>query len=127
MGCSSPAEDVAANVWAWINGAQDVNSDTGGFAAFIRSYTELQHQARYGTSMATGEMQNASNNVSANFFIELRNNLSDTDPTKWQLPSIRTIGEADAGAAASVVFEGDYASWAGTLLFPYLEEPYFFE
>lgn len=127
VGVAGPTGDVAPNVWAWINGAKDVNTDTGGFAAFIRSYTELQHRARFGTSMETGEMQRASNNVSANFFADLLENLRRDDSADWQLPAIRTIGEADAGAAASVVFHGDYAAWAGTLLFPYLGEPYFFE
>ena len=43
-----------------------------------------------------------------------------------QLPPIDNIGRLDAGAAASTVFGGVYAPWAGTLLFPYLGHDDFF-
>lgn len=119
-----PRDGVDPNVWLWIAGAQDVNSNSGGFAGFIRDYTERQHEARYGVPMAPGEIQEASNGVAFNFFSDVLGNFSDAEP---MLPSIRDIGEADAGAAASVVFGGDYAPWAGTLLFPYLGESFFFD
>lgn len=54
-----PRDGVDPNVWLWIAGAQDVNSNSGGFAGFIRDYTERQHEARYGVPMAPGEIQEA--------------------------------------------------------------------
>ena len=104
-----PVEGVDLNVWTWITGAKGVNSSTAGFGGFIRSYTALQYEARYGSEMGPTQMQAASNGVAANFFKNLLANLvHDNTPSEWVLPNIITIGEGDAGAAASQVFGGDY-------------------
>lgn len=95
-----PKSGVDPSVWAWIAGAQDVNSGVGGFAGFIRTYTEHQHEAREGVSMVPGEIQYASNSVAANFFTDVLSKLQDTK----ELPTIREIGEADAGDAFPFLF-----------------------
>jgi len=113
-----PADGIPRNVWQWVEGAGDVNVSGGAFSGFIRNYTNFQHILREGGPMAVGEMQRASNTVASKFLADILVRLNKPDPAKWTMPNIREIGENDAGAAASVVFDGDFAPWAGTLLFP---------
>ena len=82
-----------------------------------------QAELRTGKILSDTEIQAASNGVAFKFLTKI---LGTFDRDR-EMISIRTIAEADAGAAASAAISGDYAPWAGTLLFPCLGEPYFFK
>lgn len=113
---------VAEGVWTWVHGAGSVNSAVGFNAVFIREYTKIQYQLRGGDpAEALNRNQDASNNIAFSLATDILAN--------GNLPGIQGLGAIDAGAAASLVFrdlalhpEGDYAAWAGTLLFPYLND-----
>lgn len=114
-----PKPGVDRAVWTWIQGAADVNAARGFEAIFIREYTVAQYRIRGLSSAAeTPEQLNqlASNTIARNL---LRDILKE-----GSLPGIEGLGAIDAGAAASEVFShkgvNDYAPWAGTLLFPFL-------
>lgn len=115
---------------AWVAGAKNVNGESGLFADFIREYTIYMQETRGHTPQFPGQpeanAQAASNGVARNFFNDIKSRFGD-DSTKFTLPTIRETGENDAGAAAQVVFNGEYVPWAGTLLFPYLGYDEFFK
>jgi Ca2+-binding RTX toxin-like protein len=123
-----PKAGVDLAVWKWIEGAAKVNSGVGFFADFIREYTKVQYQMRGGTGSAEFLNQKASNNIAFNLINDIL-----APANGGSLPGISGLGAIDAGAAASTVFAGlpgasggDYAPWAGTLLFPYLGFDNFF-
>lgn len=116
----------------WLRGATQVNAGHGSFAALIRTYTETQHELRYGTAIPEGMMQEASNAVAQALLADL---LGDNDredsSNRWpkgKVPDIARISEADATAVSDVLFSitGDTAAspinaaWSGTLLFSLL-------
>ena len=121
-----PKPGVDPAVWRWIEGATKVNAGEGFFADFIREYTKIQYRIRGGdASLAEAKNQQASNEIALNLANDILAN--------GNLPGISGLGAIDAGAAASTVFtggphgsSGDYAPWAGTLLFPYLGFDQFF-
>lgn len=123
-----PNTGVDESVWAWINGAKDVNAVDGLFAEFIHGYTVYQQMGRYGLSEqeAMDAAQSASNRIAERLAEDILAN-------DGKLPGIIGLGVIDAGAAASDVFDqpatpgGDYAPWAGTLLFPFLGSDSFFQ
>lgn len=55
----------------WLRGATEANAGRGTMAALIRTYTETQYQLRYGTSIPTGKMQEASDAVAQNLLNDL--------------------------------------------------------
>ena len=118
----------------WLRGATEANADRGSFAALIRTYTETQYQLRYGTSIPTGKMQEASDAVAKNLLADL---LGDNDQeglvNRWpkgQVPDIGRIAFADARAVGAVLFNRDLndtaaelqqnSAWSGSLLFSLL-------
>lgn len=130
-----PKAGVDPRVWFWVKGAVDVNRGVGFFADFIREYTKIQYRQRIGNAVEEEQLnrdaeaanQIASNLIAFNLVTDLLNHEGD-------LPGITGLGAIDAGAAASTVFrnigpiaEGDYAPWAGTLLFPFLGSKDFFK
>src|SRR3990167_4548974 len=124
-----PKAGVDKAVWAWINGAPDVNAGHGFFGDFIREYTKAQYIIRGGnpgdsTEVNKKEAEDRNQAASNNIAFNLAQDLLDHD---GRLPGIVGLGAFDAGAAAGGVFrdmlshpDGDYTPWAGTLLFPYL-------
>ena len=124
-----PKAGVDKAVWAWINGAPDVNAGHGFFGDFIREYTKAQYIIRGGnpgdsTEVNKKEAEDRNQAASNNIAFNLAQDLLDHD---GRLPGIVGLGAIDAGAAAGGVFrdmaphpDGDYTPWAGTLLFPYL-------
>lgn len=125
-----PKDGVDPLVWRWIDGARRVNSGDGFFADFIREYTKEQYRIRGGAPASAEALnQRASNRIALNLMHDILENTTEAG----LLPGITGLGAIDAGAAASEVFatlpglgDGDYAPWAGTLLFPYLGYPNFF-
>ncbi len=121
---AGPAPDVDPDVWEWVGGARDVNSNTGFFASFIRQYTEAQYDLRYGAdsisqSALDANVQIASNLIASNFAADIISKIND--PTaQSQLPDIKSVANDDAGAAASTIFNSNFSPWAGTILFAYL-------
>jgi len=121
-----PKPGVDASVWRWIDGARLVNAGDGFFADFIREYTKSQYSLREGdVGDAEFRNQKASNEIGINVILDILDN-------GGALPGIEGLGVQDAGAAASTVYvgsytpNGDYAGWAGTLLFPFLGHYDFF-
>ena len=116
-----PATDSSS---LWLRGATEANANRGAMAALIRSYTDTEYQLRYGTSIPTGKMQEASDAVAQN----LLDDLLGRNPSEWprgQVPDINRIALADANAVGEALFKfaGDTAAppinaaWSGTLLF----------
>ena len=120
-------QDEYEAVWTWLKGATSVNAGEGFQADFIREYTKIQYQLREG-DVADAETRNqtASNEIA--FAV-----VNDILVNGGSLPGIEGLGVQDAGRAASTVFttdslvDGDYAPWAGALLFPFLGHDAFFE
>jgi hypothetical protein len=126
-----PLPGVDPAVFNWISNAVSINHQDGFAADFIAQYTIDQKFLRdgptatvQGLSVVAGA-QKASNEIAFNVIQDILDN-------RGTLPGIEGLGVQDAGAAASTVFEdqqyeaGDYAGWAGTLLFPYLGEPQYY-
>ncbi len=44
----SPKDGVDPAVWNWVNGALQVNENSGDYAAFIRNYSSSQYEMRFG-------------------------------------------------------------------------------
>lgn len=115
-----PKTGIDVGVWAWVNGAIKVNAADGFAADFIREYTATQFSLRGLVSPFSPEQPNqlASNNIALRLLIDI--------VAYGDLPGIEGLGAIDAGAAASDVFAHDdvqeYAPWAGTLLFPFLNQ-----
>ncbi|MCK1540945.1 hypothetical protein IVB12_02790 [Bradyrhizobium sp. 179] len=116
----TPKAGVDQGVFNWISNAININSQRGFAADFIATYTIEQKELRDGqTDDVDGLAQKASNNIAFNV-------ISGILASDGVIPSVQGLGVYDAGAAASTVFidsdnpNGDYAGWAGTLLFPYL-------
>lgn len=110
-----PKLGVDVGVWTWIDGARKVNANDGFYAVFIREYTKAQLQLRKDSIDSISpeqKTQTASN--------EIANRLLQDILDKGNLPDALGVGAIDAGVAAGKVFGGDFAPWAGTLLFPYL-------
>ncbi len=117
---------IDPNVIAWIAGAAGVNSDTSSAGQFIRNYTAAIYQIRYGTAPCESQLNYASNQIAIGFANGILHN-------GGQLPSIEGLGAIDAGYSASSLFTqgpedagGVYSPWAGTLLFPYLNDSNFY-
>lgn len=123
-----PREGINESVWTWLVGAPDVNAGNGFFGDFIREYTKKQFELRGGSPVEAGRRnQEASNNIAFTLAQDIINQ-------HGVLPGPVALGSIDAGQAASSVFkqgdhtvDGDYAPWAGTLLFPFLRDNQFFE
>lgn len=115
----------------WLRGATEANAGRGSFSELIRNYTEVQHGLRYGTSVPTGKMQEASNAVAENLLEDLLGESTDGWPL-GRVPDINRIAKSDARAVGRVLFgpeaghdELDTAfvwnsAWSGTLLFSLL-------
>lgn len=129
----TPKQGVERSTWLWVRGAADVNSNTGYFANFIRSFSAIEYKARTGQDLAPGALDRASNDIARRFL---------DDSLRLGLPTILRTGEFDAGGIANGVFSsgpgafqpnelfqstGDYAPWPGTLLFAYLGVDQFFK
>ena len=121
-----PLPGVDPNVLAWIEGAQGVNDGSSAAGIFIRAYTQTMYEERYGFSLTDDQLNLASNNIA----ISLAQSIISENGL---LPSIEGLGAIDAGSIASQIFDifpdsptGDYAPWAGTLLFPFIGEPNFY-
>lgn len=116
-----PAEGVDEAVWVWVNGAKNVNSNTGAFAHYIRNYTLYQYQLRAGAPPPNPDqlVQNASNDIARNFISDILYGgdkdgfLFTNTQFKGELPSLHGIGLIDAGGAASQVFNGPASSTRG--------------
>lgn len=116
----SAAPGISHEVWTWIAGAKNVNAGIGSFAQLIRDNTARQWEIRYGTQMPQVELDKASNNIAYAVATDF------LDPTRTSAPTLAEIGARDAGAVASGVFGsdlhpgepfGNWAAWAGTILF----------
>jgi hypothetical protein len=120
--------DVDPAVYLWIEGAQKVNSKTGGFATYIREYTKRQWELRAGDTAQNFELQiqTTSDLIAQRFFATfLGDNLDKEGPQRLTppssnfnsatltssagtVPSLETIAKIDAASAASVVFSEQY-------------------
>lgn len=118
-------------VYAWINGASGVNANSSYFGNYIHTYTASQYTMRYGEISdedITSKVNQASNEIGLTLAERIIAN-------GGALPSIEGLGAVDAGESARTVFsnsthqvpEGDYAGWAGTLLFSFLGYDNFFK
>lgn len=118
-----PELGVDPSVWLWVSGARQVNADDSSyFSDFIRDYTTKQYELRYGTTSGL-DIDEASDQIAKAFAEDIIAN--------GVLPDLDTIGVYDAGKTASEVFDqhtvdstGNYAPWAGTILFPFLGQGY---
>ena len=63
-----PKTGVDPAVWTWVNGAIGVNSNSGGFAGYIRQYTAEQYQLRSGSARSSDDIQGASNDIAATLY-----------------------------------------------------------
>ncbi|WGL29918.1 hypothetical protein OWC53_10405 [Pectobacterium brasiliense] len=119
-------------VYTWLQGAREVNNDSSVYSVFIRNYTKIQYELRYGElnelelSILNNKIDEASNNIG---FELVRNILNHNG----LLPGLEGLGVLDGGEAARKVFqgdiypEGDFTGWAGTMLFPFLGYDRFYE
>jgi hypothetical protein len=86
----------------WLRGATEANAGHGAFSELIRSYTETQYQLRYGKSIPTGKMQEASDAVAQNLIDDLRGkNLSTWECAKCSL--IGRCGRCCTADAQSII------------------------
>ncbi|PID40938.1 MAG: hypothetical protein CR984_00630 [Proteobacteria bacterium] len=114
----APKAGVDIGVWYWFGGAGEVNRNDSLRGTFIQEFTQIQYNLRGGTGDSALVGQDASNRIGLAAIDDIVKN--------GFLPDATGLGVADAGAVASTVFslpyspDGDYAPWAGTLLFPYL-------
>lgn len=121
----TPKEGIDKSVWEWVRGAKQVNGNENGFfPQYIRNYTAEQYRLRFdpvaSEEFVFEKVQRASNRVAQRFARQIIND-------GGFLPNLDVVGRIDAGAAASELFvsgelgiSGDYAPWAGTILFPFL-------
>ncbi|QPH54745.1 hypothetical protein [Pontivivens ytuae] len=113
-----PAPGVDPGSFTWITGASDVNRNSNDQGEFIQEFTKIQYQLYGGEGNAVEVAQQASNGIGFNLINDVLSN--------GTLPDLMGLGIADAGAVASTVFDidgdgsGNFAPWAGTLLFPFL-------
>ncbi|POE08442.1 hypothetical protein BV921_16015 [Pectobacterium odoriferum] len=119
-------------VYTWLQGAREVNNDSSVYFVFIRNYTKIQYELRYGElnelelSILNNKIDEASNNIG---FELVRNILNHNG----LLPGLEGLGVLDGGEAARKVFQGDtypkgdFTGWAGTMLFPFLGYDRFYE
>ena len=122
----APATDQSL---LWLRGATEANADRGAMAALIRTYTDTQHQLRYGVPMPSGKMQEASNAIANKLLDDIEGKNAPFWP-KGQVPDIARIAFADARAVGAVLFNGDLndtaaelqqnSAWSGSLLFSLL-------
>ena len=110
-----PVEGLETNVWTWVSGAMQVNSNQGYSAYYIREYTRSQYEQRYGITLSDTDLNIASNTIAENFI---------NDILTGETPTIEELGLIDAapiaGSIFDEVFSENYAGWSGTMLFPFL-------
>jgi Ca2+-binding RTX toxin-like protein len=104
----------------WLEGARDVNRDTGDQSDFIRDYNNLQSQLRYGTAVTDAQMNQASDTIVIRVINQILDNASD--PLISDIPNIETIASSDAQPTAQLLFNNEEhpAGWAGNPLFLFL-------
>lgn len=113
-------------------GAREVNNDSSVYSVFIRNYTKIQYELRYGelNELELSILNNKINEASNNIGFELVDNILSHSGL---LPGLEGLGVLDGGEAARKVFqgdiypEGDFTGWAGTMLFPFLGYDRFYE
>ncbi len=113
----SPKDGVDPAVWNWVNGALQVNANSGDYASFIRTYSEAQYVIRFG-SVSETSLQTVSNAVCE----AVANDILSSAV----LPSLGIIGETDAGRSINGYFQGDTAGWSGNPLFIFLGDDSFY-
>jgi Ca2+-binding RTX toxin-like protein len=114
----------------WFEGATLANAGVGPQSRLIREYTQMQGVLHFGEpfllGVGAGQLQEASNQVARNVFVDISTSAG------WQTPTIRRIADQDAVAVGRILFEPSIASdtaasenaaWAGTLLFQFLRPP----
>ncbi len=119
-------------VYTWLQGAREVNNDSSVHSIFIRNYTKIQYELRYGelTELELKTLNNKIDEASNNIGFELVNNILRHNGL---LPGLEGLGVLDGGEAARKVFQGDiypkgdFTGWAGTILFPFLGYDRFYE
>lgn len=119
-------------VYTWLQGAREVNNDSSVYSVFIRNYTKIQYELRYGelNELELSILNNKINEASNNIGFELVRNILNHNGL---LPGLEGLGVLDGGEAARKVFqgdiypEGDFTGWAGTMLFPFLGYDRFYE
>jgi len=112
-----PATGVDPAVWAWVNGARQVNAGTGAYSEFIRTYSEHQYSLRFSTP-ATISIQEASDSLAKDFVDEIL--------LTSELLDLHRIGQVDGGRAISDYFHGDEGGWSGNPLFIFLGDDSFY-
>jgi hypothetical protein len=124
---NNDSNGIDHNVVAWIAGAAGVNNDSSSAGQFIRNYTSAVYQIRYGQASTQAQLNYASNQIAIGFAAGILANGGN-------LPSIEGLGAIDAGYSASNLFtqgtedsSGVYSPWAGTLLFPFLNDSSFYK
>ncbi|MBN3068108.1 calcium-binding protein [Pectobacterium brasiliense] len=119
-------------VYTWLQGAREVNNDSSVYSVFIRNYTKIQYELRYGelNELELSILNNKINEASNNIGFELVDNILSHSGL---LPGLEGLGVLDGGEAARKVFQGDiypkgdFTGWAGTMLFPFLGYDRFYE
>ncbi|WP_170971248.1 calcium-binding protein [Mesorhizobium sp. GR13] len=111
-----PVDGVSPQVFVWLNGARLVNGGAGVYSDFIRGYTKIQGEIRYGRTFSNDDIQAASDELAQGVWsvITLKFNSNQA------FPDISQIGAQDAAFAVQNLFAGDQAAWSGNMLFPLL-------
>lgn len=117
---SGPKAGVDHNVWVWLKGATEVNSNSGLFADLIWDYTKIEANLRGNTTITDAQIATASNNLTRSFI------------ERWtvgsnEIPDIASVGDIDSHAIADPLFGGNIASWSGTFLFVNLGDASFYQ
>ena len=83
-------------VLLWFKGATEANSVRGAFSTLIREYTNAQYELRYGETLSSSLLQQASDAVAENVL----NSLLPTNQSSPQgvIPTINEIAANDAKA-----------------------------
>src|SRR5262249_39070144 len=76
---------------------------------FIRGYTSLQHQVRFGSALTQNQLTGVSNEIGR----AVLQHVLDTG----RFPSLKNIAKFDATNAVKAHFGGDAAAWSGNILF----------
>jgi hypothetical protein len=98
FGEASGDADLTASI-LWLNGAAEVNEDSGSQSAFIRGYNKAQYEARYGGSLSDAQMDAVSDEIASQVYTQVM-----ADKT---IPPIDNLAENDAEPAARSIFQGD--------------------
>ncbi|MBA0165957.1 hypothetical protein [Pectobacterium sp. CFBP8739] len=93
-------------VYTWLQGAREVNNDSSVYSVFIRNYTKIQYELRYGelNELELSILNNKINEASNNIGFELVDNILSHSGL---LPGLEGLGVLDGGEAARKVFQGD--------------------